>query len=147
MKKILRKASAFFAIAMMVMMTSLVARADDCSKSVGKICTDYNDIAGKINAAATLQELMGIDFIGQIMKASESVDKDCYSYELTDADKDGLIKAFDNVMQTLVDRADFFTDGAAGGMIKGQLQPMLDEYHDSVSETKTLGDYVTSMQQ
>lgn len=145
MKKILRNTFAMMMLAAMTLLASVSAKADDCNKSVDKICDGYNAVAKQLKETSDIQALLGYNFIGEITKANNTVGEECYGYELNDEDRGKLIQAFDNVMNTLVDKANEFTDGQIGQMLSGQLKPMLDEYHSSVSETKTLGDYVTSM--
>ena len=146
MKKILKSTLAMLAMAFVMMGASATAKADDCDKSVDKICDAYAKICDEINKATDLQGLFGINFLGEMMDAGKSIDKECYSYELTGDDKQKLITSFDNVMTSLTNKSNELSDGAVGPMIQGQMQPIIDEYHAAVQETTTLGDYLTSMQ-
>ena len=142
MKKVFKSFAISLCSVAMFMFVSVTAKADDCSANVDKICDGYNAATQQMEQSQDMQALMSVDMSNLIMKPLQDVDKDCYSYELTQEDKDRLAEAFEKIFTTLVNKADEFSGGMAKGMLTNQLNPMMEQYRTQLNNAKTLGDYV-----
>lgn len=145
MKSVFKSLTASFALLLVLLMASFSAKAADCSATVGSLCKAYDEIAAKMSAADDLQQLIAVDLDKRVQEVTRLIDKDCYSYVLTAEDKASLVKSFDNVFVSLVDKANQLTGGTAGAMLDGELQPVLNQFHESMDRVVTLEDYMSLM--
>ena len=132
-------------IVMTISLTSFESKAQNCGDCIDTICKGYDTTAAQLNATTSMEQLMSIDFVTRMTEATNGIDENCYSYELTQEDKNKLIKSFDGVINTLIDKANEFSDGMAGAMIKPQIDPMMNDYHNGVNTVTTLGEYILYM--
>lgn len=146
MKKLSKLSCLFMTLVVMtISLTAFESKAQTSGNCIDKICKSYDATAAQLNAATSLEQLMDIDFVSQMVEATKGIDESCHSYELTQADKNKLIKSFDGVINTLVDKANEFSGGMAGAMIKPQIKPMMEDYHNGVNGVTTLGEYILYM--
>ena len=129
-------------IVMTISITAFESKAQNCDNCIDKICKSYDATAAELKATTSMEQLLNIDFVTQLAQATNGFDEKCHSYKLTKADKNKLIKSFDGVINTLIDKANEFSDGMAGAMIKPQVEPLIKDYHDSVNGVTTLGEYI-----
>lgn len=145
MKKTIKNFGTWLAIAMIAMMTSVGAYAQDCGQAVDELCSRYDAITEKLRNTPDFQQLVSIDFTSDLESATNATPQECGSYELTEADKNKIQKSIDSVIITVVDKADEFTGGAARAQLEAGLNPLLDDFHKALKESKTLGDFITYM--
>lgn len=146
MKKTYRSAGALLAFFFVFFCAFAASAQDDCSGSVDKIATGYDNIAKKINDCQTLQEVTQIDFGGILAKAGAEFPESCKSYELTDSDKSRLKKSFKTFYDTLIDKM----VALAGGFItreqlEAQMGQLVTAHDEVVDNASTLGQYADGM--
>ena len=141
MKKLIKSNAAFLALLVMLLVSAVPAKAQNCSSAVDKLCGVFNKMAQDVNSVQTMEAFENLDFDKTINASGiENLPDACLAYRLTTIDKDKINKAFDNFYNAVVNKTYSLTGGAVSKSdLSNMMKPMRDTFRNEVRKSTTLG--------